>query len=307
MYAQYHATTDDAYVQGNIISISPQASGTVVSIYADDTDLVHVGDVLVQLDKSNARIALDQARANLAHAVRQVSRMFATAQQMQATVALRKTTLEQARRDYERARQLQQVRGISTEDYQHAQTALRSARASLKIAKHQSTAAQTAVAGTTLTQHPLVKQAEARLRQAWLDLRRTQIVAPATGYVAQRGVQLGEQVKPDNKLMAVIPLKSVWVDANFKETGLANVRIGQPVELVADLYDDFTYHGHVAGLAAGTGSAFSLLPAQNATGNWIKVVQRVPVRIAINPADLEDHPLRIGLSMSVDIDTHDRD
>ena len=307
-YAQFHESTEDAYVQGNVISISPQVSGTVVSIRADDTDLVHAGDVLVQLDDTDAKVALTQAEARLAETVRQVRRMFDQAQQMQATVTLRKASLDQARRDFQRAQKLQKVRGISTEDFQHAETALQTAGASYQEAKHQLAASQAAVAGTTLEDHPQVKQSEALLRQSWLALQRTRILAPADGYVAQRSVQLGQQVQPGSKLMAVIPLKQVWVDANFKETALTNVRIGQPVELTSDLYgDSYTYHGKVIGLAAGTGSAFALLPAQNATGNWIKVVQRVPVRVGIDPQDLDEHPLRIGLSMTVNVDTHDRD
>ncbi len=307
-YSQFHESTEDAYVQGNVISISPQVSGTVVAIRADDTDRVHAGDVLVQLDDTDAKVALAQAEARLAETVRQVRRMFDQAQQMQATVTLRKASLDQARRDFQRAQKLQKVRGISTEDFQHAQTALHTANASYQVAKHQLAASQAAVAGTTLENHPQVKQSAANLRQAWLALQRTRILAPANGYVAQRSVQLGQQVQPGSKLMAVIPLKQVWVDANFKETALTNVRIGQPVELTSDLYgDSYTYHGKVIGLAAGTGSAFALLPPQNATGNWIKIVQRVPVRVGIDPRDLDGHPLRIGLSMTVDIDTHDRD
>lgn len=306
LYAQYHESTKDAYVHGNIVAVSPQVRGTVVSVNADNTDLVHAGDVLVRLDDSDAKVALQRARASLADTVRKVQRMFDEAGQMQATVALRKASMQQAQRDYQRAGKLEKIRGISTEDFQHARTQLQTTRAGYQQARHKLAAARSAITGTTVADHPMVKQAEAELRKDWLVWQRTKILAPVTGYIAQRHVQVGQQVKPGSKLMAVIPLGQVWVAANYKETDLINVRIGQPVAMTADLYGGYTYHGHVAGLAAGTGNAFSLLPAQNATGNWIKVVQRVPVRVALDPDDLKDHPLRIGLSMEVNIDTHNR-
>ncbi|EKF74380.1 HlyD family secretion protein [Alcanivorax hongdengensis A-11-3] len=308
LWGRYHITTEDAYVGGNVVAISPRVSGTVVTINAEDTDRVNAGDVLVQLDDTDARVALEKAKANLAQAVRQVRQLYDQAEQLKATVSLRQASYQQARRDYQRAEDLQKVRGISTQDYQHAQTSLQTARAGYLEAKSQLAASQAAVGDTTLASHPQVMQAKSQLRQAWLTLQRTRIVAPVSGYVAQRGVQVGQQVQPGNKLMAVVPLEQVWVDANYKETELTNVRIGQPVELTADLYgSDHTYHGTVAGLAAGTGNAFALLPAQNATGNWIKVVQRIPVRIQLQGDDLKDHPLRIGLSMEVTIDTENRD
>ncbi len=308
LWGRFHITTEDAYVGGNVVSVSPQVNGTVVSIHAEDTDRVAAGDLLVTLDDTDARVALEQAKANLAQTVREVRRLFDQADQLDATVTLRKASLEQARRDYQRARELKQVRGISTQDFQHAETALETARASYQEARHQLAASRAAVAGTTLEDHPQVLRAEADLRQAWLRLQRTRILAPTDGYVAQRGVQVGQEVQPGGKLMAVVPLDQVWVDANYKETELTHVRIGQPVELTADLYgDDHVYHGKVAGLAAGTGNAFALLPAQNATGNWIKVVQRVPVRIRLDGDDLRDFPLRVGLSMEVTVETRDRD
>lgn len=308
LYGQYYQSTEDAYVDGNVVSVSPQVKGTVVSISADSTDRVNAGDVLVELDNTDAKVTLKQAKANLAQTVRQVRQLFDQAQRLKATVSLRKASLDQAQRDFQRAENLRKIRGISTQDFQHAQTSLHTARAAWQEARHQLAASQAAVAGTTLENHPQVQHAEGQLRQAWLGLQRTRILAPASGYVAQRSVQVGQQVQPGSKLMAVVPLEQVWVDANFKETDLTHVRIGQPVELTSDLYgDDYTYHGKVAGLAAGTGNAFALLPAQNATGNWIKVVQRVPVRITLNPDDLKDHPLRIGLSMVTNINTHNRD
>ncbi|MDX1804115.1 MAG: HlyD family efflux transporter periplasmic adaptor subunit [Alcanivorax sp.] len=307
-WGRYHISTEDAYVGGNVVAISPRVSGTVVTINAEDTDRVNAGDVLVQLDDTDARVALEKAKADLAQTVRQVRQLYDQADKLKATVSLRQASYQQAQRDFQRADNLQKVRGISTQDYQHAQTALHTARAAYLEAQHQLAASQAAVAGTTLADHPQVLQAESRLRQAWLALQRTRVVAPVSGYVAQRDVQVGQQVQPGSKLMAVIPLEQVWVDANFKETELSDVRIGQPVTLTADLYGgSHEYHGSVAGLAAGTGNAFALLPAQNATGNWIKVVQRVPVRIRLDTDDLKDYPLRIGLSTAVTITTRDHD
>jgi len=306
VWGRYEATTDDAYVNGNVVSLSPRVSGTVISINADDTDLVHAGDVVVRLDDSDANIAFAQAQADLAQTVRQVQQLFDEAAQAQASLVLQKASLAQAERDYKRAQELSKINGISTEGLQHAGTALETARAAYTETSHRLAASKAAVDGTEIATHPRVLAAEAQLRRAWLALQRTRVRAPVGGYVAKRSVQVGQQVQPGAVLMAIIPLQQVWVDANFKETDLAHVRIGQPVTLTADLYGTgHRYGGKVTGLAAGTGNAFALLPAQNATGNWIKVVQRLPVRIGLDPGTLKDFPLRIGLSMSVDIDTHD--
>jgi membrane fusion protein (multidrug efflux system) len=306
-WGRFSAGTDDAYVSGNVVTVAPQVAGTVVAVSADDTQLVQRGQVLAELDDTDARIALQEAEASLGQAVRQVGQMYATERQLEAAVHERQIRLDQARDDYQRAQGLVAIQGVSTEDFQHAQAAFDAAGSGLVQAKQQLAAADAAVAHTTLETHPAVLMAEARLRDRYLALQRTRVLAPVTGYVAKRSVQLGQQVAPGTALLAVIPLEQVWLDANFKETELADVRIGQPVRAESDLYGRrVVYTGHVVGLGSGTGSAFALLPAQNATGNWIKVVQRLPVRIALDAPELAKHPLRIGLSMDVSVDTRDR-
>ncbi len=306
-YGQFRTATDDAYVAGNVVAITSQVSGTVVAIAADDTQFVRQGEPIVRLDPADARVAYHQAQAQLAQTVRTVRQLFEVRDQARANVNAQQANLAQAHNDFDRAKGLLKSKGISTQQYQHAGTKLANARATLTEARHRLAASEAAVDGTTLENHPQIKLAEARLRSAYLDLQRTTLVAPVSGYVAKRTVQLGQHVAPGSDLLAIVPLNQVWVDANFKETELANVRIGQPVILESDLYGGRQiYHGKVAGLGAGTGGAFALLPAQNASGNWIKVVQRLPVRIALDPAELARHPLRIGLSMTATIDTRDR-
>lgn len=294
LWARFYESTEDAYVQGNVVQISSRIAGTVTAIYAEDTDRIEAGDVLVQLDDTDTANRLAVAKAQLSHTLRGVRALYAEATQFQAQ-------LTQAKKDFARAKRLRQVEGISTESYQHAKTAVASAESRFQ-------AAQAHISGTTPTTHPKVKLAIAKLKKAWLAEQRTQILSPVSGYVAKRDVQLGEKIQPGQPLMAVIPLHHLWIDANFKETQLSQLRIGQPVEIETDIYGgDHTYHGTVKGLTAGTGSAFSLLPAQNATGNWIKIVQRLPVRISLNPEELAKHPLLIGLSTTVTVDIHDQD
>ncbi|MGA9853110.1 MAG: efflux RND transporter periplasmic adaptor subunit [Gammaproteobacteria bacterium] len=304
---RFHSDSDDAYVGGNIVTIAPQVAGTVVQVDADTTQLVNAGGPVVRLDPTDAQIALQKAEANLAQVVRRVRGLYANTRELRSAVRNRQLAVNQALDDYRRAQNLKTIRGISTQNFQHAQTAYQSAQAALTQTQHQLDAAEAAVSNTTLETHPAVKLAEAQLQDAYLALQRTTVVSPVTGYVANRAVQLGQQVTPGTAMLAVIPLNEVWVDANFKETELANVRIDQPVRLESDLYGgSVVYHGRVVGLAPGTGSVFSLLPPQNATGNWIKVVQRLPVRIALDPKALLAHPLRLGLSMTVSVDTDNR-
>jgi membrane fusion protein (multidrug efflux system) len=300
-------STDDAYVSGNVVQITPQVSGTVVRIGADNTQFVKAGQTLVQLDREDAKVALDQAEAQLAKTVREVRNLFATSAQLQAAVEVRQADLATAQQDFQRRERLGSSGAVSAEELQHARDALKASQAGLVSAQQQLIANRARVDGTTVSDHPDVRNAAAAVRSAYLAYTRTQLPAPVSGFVAQRSVQLGQRVSPGAALMAVVPLDQVWVDANFKEPQLADIRVGQPVELSADVYGGHVqYHGTVVGFGAGTGSAFSLLPAQNATGNWIKVVQRVPVRIALDARELEEHPLQIGLSMKVHVDTHDR-
>ncbi len=300
---RYHQGTDDAYVGGNVVQITPQISGTVIGIGADDTQFVKAGQPLVRLDQADARVALDQAEAQLARTVRDVRNLYATTSQLEAAVQLRQSDLDAAQQDLVRRQQLGSSGAVSGEELQHARDAVKGAQAGLLAAQQQLAATRARVDNTTLEDHPQVRDAAAAVRNAYLQLSRTELPAPVAGFVARRNVQLGQRVGPGAALMAVVPLDQVWVDANFKEPQLARMRVGQPVRLTADLYGTkILYHGTVAGFGAGTGSAFSLLPAQNATGNWIKIVQRVPVRIALDAREVAAHPLQIGLSMKADVD-----
>jgi len=300
---RYHQTTDDAYVSGNVVQITPQISGTVVAIGADDTQFVKAGQALVRLDQADAKVALDQAEAQLARTVRDVRNLYATSSGLEASVQLRQTDLAAAQSDLDRRERLGATGAVSGEELKHARDAVKAAQSSLQVAREQLAANRARVDNTTLEDHPQVRDAAAAVRNAYLTLSRTELPAPVAGFVARRNVQLGQRVGPGAPLMAVVPLDEVWVDANFKEPQLARMRVGQPVILSADLYGKkIIYHGSVAGFGAGTGAAFSLLPAQNATGNWIKIVQRVPVRIALDARELAAHPLQIGLSMKADVD-----
>ena len=322
LVARHYESTDNAYVQGNVIQITPQIGGTVLSIYADDTDFVKAGQPLVQLDPADAKVALEQAEANLAQTVRQVRTLYANNGSLAAQIDLRQADVAKAQSEVARAnddlnrRQALVGNGaVSKEELNHALTQLANARSALGAAQAGVTAAREQLAsnqamteGTSVEQHPSVQAAAARVREAWLATQRAALTAPVDGYVARRTVQLGQRVAAGAPLMSIIPLNQVWVDANFKEGQLRNIRLGQPVKLTADLYGKkVEYRGTVAGLGAGTGSAFALLPAQNATGNWIKVVQRVPVRVALDAAQIAANPLRIGLSMNAEVDVSQQD
>ena len=301
--ARYHEDTDDAYVNGNVVQITPQVTGTVIAVNADDTQTVKAGDPLVVLDGADARVALQQAEANLAQTVRQVRGLFVNNDQYQAQIAQREADLSRAQDDLRRRLAVAATGAVSQEEISHARDTVKAAQAALDAAQQQLASNRALTSNTTIATHPNVLAAAAKVRDAYLTNARNVLPAPVTGYVAKRSVQVGQRVSPGTPLMAIVPLGSVWVDANFKEVQLTHMRIGQPVELTADIYgSSVVYHGKVVGFSAGTGSAFSLLPAQNATGNWIKVVQRLPVRIALDPAELRAHPLRIGLSMQVDVD-----
>jgi membrane fusion protein (multidrug efflux system) len=304
---RYHESTDDAYVSGHLLQLTPEIAGTVVKISSDDTDRVESGQTVVQLDTDDAQLAYDNARQSFIQAVREARQLVSSSQQMAAQVELQKTALDKAQADLQRRQQLAGTDAISPEELAHARDAVASAQASLASSSQQQQGTKALLGNDRVEQMPRVQAAATALRTAWLTLQRTQIRAPAAGYVARRNIQVGQHVAAGTPLMAIVPLQNVWVDANFKEVQLDKIRIGQAVELSADLYgSQYTYHGKIAGLSAGTGSAFSLLPAQNATGNWIKVVQRLPVRIALDPNELKQHPLRVGLSMNVEVSTRDQ-
>jgi membrane fusion protein (multidrug efflux system) len=300
--------TDNAYVDGNIVQITPQVAGTVTAIGADNTDAVKAGQVLVQLDPADATVALEQAEANLAKTVRQVRNLFAISSGQQANVQQRESDVARAKEDFDRRQKLASTGAVSGEEMNHARDALAAAQAALTAAREQAAANKALVDQTTVEDHPDVQNAAAKVREAYLAWTRTRILSPVSGVVTKRSAQLGQRVNPGAPLMAVIPVEQMWVNANFKEPQVANIHIGQPVKLTADVYGGkVEYDGKVVGLDAGTGSAFSMLPAQNATGNWIKVVQRVPVRVAIDPQQLREHPLRIGLSMEATVNITDKD
>ncbi|MEN0616030.1 multidrug efflux MFS transporter periplasmic adaptor subunit EmrA [Klebsiella indica] len=299
--------TDDAYVAGNQVQIMAQVSGSVTKVWADNTDYVQKGDPLVTLDPTDARQAFEKAKTELAVSVRQTREQMINSKQLQANIEVKKTALSQAQTDLKRRIPLGAANLIGREELQHARDTVASAQAELDMAIQQYNANQAIVLGTSLEQQPAVLQAATEVRNAWLALQRTKIVSPISGYVSRRSVQPGAQITTATPLMTVVPATNLWIDANFKETQLAHMRIGQPATVISDIYgDDVKYTGKVVGLDMGTGSAFSLLPAQNATGNWIKVVQRLPVRIELDEKQLAEHPLRIGLSTLVEVNTTDR-
>ncbi|MHA6203168.1 HlyD family secretion protein [Dyella soli] len=299
-------STDNAYVGGNQVAISAQVPGTVVAILADDTQRVEAGQVLVKLDNTDADVRLQQVSSALAQTVRQVRQQTETASSSLAQVANARVDLKKAQADLARRLPLIAEQAEAPETVQHLRDAVEQAQAALNAAQAQSAASHASVEGTDVANNPAVMQARANFRAAWVAAQRNAIYAPVTGYVAQRSVQVGNSVQAGQQLMTVVPLHNLWVDANFKENQLRHIRVGQPVKIETDVYGgSVEYHGKVAGLGAGTGSVFSLLPAQNATGNWIKVVQRVPVRIALDDKELDQHPLRVGLSTDVKVDISD--
>jgi membrane fusion protein (multidrug efflux system) len=305
-FARHHQSTDDAYVNGDLVQITSEVPGTVMALEADDTQGVKRGQTLLTLDPADAQVAMSDAEARLARAVREVRTLFATAEELRARIADREIELQRAEDDYRRRADLLKDGAVSSEELSHTKDSIAQMRANLSEAREQLNATTVQIDGTTIDTHPLVLAAEAAVRDAALALRRTRIFAPVAGVVARRSVQIGQRVAPGTALMAVVPLDDVWVDANFKEVQLKDMRVGQPVEVRADVYGgSVTYHGTLVGLSAGSGSAFALLPAQNASGNWIKIVQRVPVRIALDPEQLKAHPLRVGLSTTVTVDVRD--
>lgn len=306
-WGQYSVSTDDAYVDGNSVQVMPQISGRVLSIFVDETDQVKKGDIVVKLDPVDAEITLKKAESNLAVVTRQVSQYYDNVNELKANLRLKKDNLDKANDDYKRRQGLVVNKTISAEDLSHSLIALNSAKDDLLLAEQQLAAGLKLAGDTDLYHHPQVTESIINLRNAFLNWRRTVLYSPVSGYVAKRPVQVGQQVNADTTLMVIVPLHELWVEANFKESQLKNIRVGQPAEMIADAYgDQIKFKGHVVGINPGTGSAFDLLPPQNATGNWIKIVQRLPVRISIDDSQLKEHPLRVGLSMTVYIDTHQR-
>jgi membrane fusion protein (multidrug efflux system) len=330
LIASKHAVTDNAYVGADVAQVTSQLAAPVSAVLVEDTQQVRKGDVLVRLDDTDARIAVANAQANLASAMRKVQGLHATDFGLDAQIAARaadqgkagasvaaaQADFAKAQIDLQRRQALAATGAVSEDELTQVRTAYSNAAAALRAAQAaqvQAAAARNAAIGdrnanlalisnTTVDNNPEVLAARAALAQAEVDLSRTVIRAPIDGIVSQRQVQVGQRVQPGAMLMAVVPVQAAYVDANFKEVELEKVKPGQPVKLTSDLYgDDVVYHGRVSGFSGGTGAAFALVPAQNATGNWIKVVQRLPTRIALDPKELAAHPLRVGLSMNVDV------
>jgi membrane fusion protein (multidrug efflux system) len=307
LVARWHVSTDDAYVNGNLVRLTPQVGGTVIAINTDETQFVRRGEVLVQLDPRDTEVALAQTKATLAQTVRDVAQLFAEEKRDAALVQTQQVALAQANQDVARDQPLIAIHGVAQETLQHEQNAVHTAQAGVQQAEATLASTRAAIAGTTPETHPRVLQAEAALRTAWLAAARTKVVAPVSGYVVRRAVQLGQQVTSSTEMLAIVPVDSMWIDANFKENQLSALRIGQPAHVEADMYGSrVRFNGRVLGLTAGTGSALAVLPAQNATGNWIKIVQRLPVRIGLDPQELERNPLFLGLSTSVRVDVRDQ-
>ena len=305
--AQFRQTTDDAYVTGVLMGIEPQVSGTVVAISAENTDFVKKGQVLVRLDDTDASISLEKAKVELAQSVHNVKSLLDKVAAARSNVSLRDEEMQKAQSDFNRRKALYEQKAVTYEVYEHAKTAQSSTQEALALARHQLREAEELAGTGKVEKHTSVRMAEQKLRDAYFALKRTVVVAPANGHVARRSAQMGERVTPGKPLMALIPLEQVWVEANFKENQLADMRIGQPVKLESDMYGkDTVFHGNVAGIGAGTGSVFSVIPPQNATGNWIKIIQRVPVKISLDAGEIAKKPLIIGLSMKVVVDTHDK-
>lgn len=306
-FARHHESTENAYVSGNMVMVNAQTVGTVEAILAEENQEVKAGQSLVKLSPTDAQVALAQAQAQLAQATRQIQNSFNSAGVANAQLVQAKTAVQTAQDAVDRRSKLVKTGAVSREEYDQARDALTRAQAGYKVAQEQYKTANAQVAGTTTLNHPAIEAAKAAFRNAYINNKRLSVLAPIDGVIAKRNVQVGQQISPGMPLMTIVAASQVWVDANYKETQLAKLRVGQPVELNADVYgSSVKFKGTVQGIGIGTGSAFSVLPAQNATGNWIKIVQRVPVRVTIDPEQLKQHPLRVGMSMHVVIDTEDQ-
>lgn len=305
-WGRFHQYTDDAYVDGNNVVVTPQVPGIVVSFSMLNADFVPEGRILVELDKTDAMISLDKAVADLGNAVREVMRLFEQVKQYDAMIAMKKAEFIKSAQDYEHRKNLIEEGGVSREDFEHAEAALQASYADLVATEHLYIATLAQVENTTVENHPTVEQMKNRVRDAFVFYQRCTIKAPVTGIVAQRTVQVGEHVVPGQALLAIVPLDQMWVTANYKEVQLTDMRIGQTAKVHSDIYGrKVEFHGTVAGIGGGTGSVFSVLPPQNATGNWIKIVQRIPVRIMLDQEQVKQFPLRLGLSMETTVDIRD--
>lgn len=307
-YWRYEETTDDAYVNGNSIQVNPQVSAQVISYFVDNTQFVEMGQPLVHLERTDFEVALKQKLADLGQNVRQIRQLIERTAEQKAILDQRRFEHNRLRLEYERRRELVSTGAVAQEDFTNALLDMEAAQEAVVAADFEYKALLAMSKVSAVVEHPLIVSSIQSVKQAYLDLKRTIIYAPVSGFVAQRAVQVGHWVKPTDTLLWIIPFDQVWVDANFKETQLANVRVGQPVEIISDIYGSSApFHGTVVGIGGGTGSVFSILPPQNATGNWIKIVQRIPVKISLLANEIKEYPLSLGLSMTCTIDTHERD
>ncbi len=303
---RFYQSTDNAYVVGNQIQVMSQTHGSVEKIYVDNTDFVQQGDLLLTLESADAENTFEKSKHALAQAVRETQEIILRNPKLLANIELKQLTLDKLKSNLARREKLAKVNVITAEELDHSRKAVDIAKADLKVATQQYKINQALVMGTSLNKLPSIEKAASNVREAWLSLQRTKIYAPVSGYVSRRSVQVGAQVNQSTPLMVIVPPDQIWIEANFKEVQFTNMRLGQPVKLISDFYaDSVTYQGRITGIDMGTGSAFSILPAQNATGNWIKVVQRLPVRIELDPKQLVLNPLRIGLSMQATVDTRE--
>jgi len=308
LIGRFYVRTEDAYVHGNQMQITSQVAGGVKAIYAEETDFVQAGQLLVEMEQSSYILRYAQAKEALAESTRNVAALFQNASALRATLWARQAELNLAELDLEHRQGLVETGAVSLEEFQTYQTRVETAAAKVVEAEEQLGEAAVRVVGTTVRSHPIVLQAATRVQEAYLDLIRCRVLSPVSGYVAKRGVQVGDWVVPGKTIMMVVPLDYLWMEANYKETQLKHVRMGQPVSFYSDIHgSSVKYQGHVVGYQAGTGTAFSILPAQNASGNWIKIVQRVPIRVDISKEQLEKNPLIIGLSLHATIDVHDKE
>lgn len=308
IWGQFFESTTDAYVNGNMIILTPQQEGIVTTILVDNTQLVEEGQPLLELDRHDYEITLDKAKADLAESVREVVQMFLKVEELGAKKEMREADLIRAMQDYEHREALVEDGGVSVEDFEHSGTSFASAFAALSEVEKELASARAQIENTTVSTHPKVERAKSMLRKAFLGLHRCRVLAPARGLITQRKAQVGQWVKASDPLMALVPIDQMWVDANFREVSLKHLRIGQPVEFISDMYGrEMKFHGKVIGLNPGTGSVFSILPPQNASGNWIKIIQRIPVKISLNPKEVKAYPLVLGLSMTAKVDTHNRE
>ncbi len=306
LYWRFYKYTDDAYVEGNQIIITPLVPSFVKAIHTDDTFLVKRGQLIVELDDTDAKIAFNLAGEKLATTVREVCQLFHQVFAFESEINMKKALYVKNAQDFEHRQNVVLEGGVSLENFEHAIAAMQESFYSLEMTEILYRKSLSMIQGTSIRNHPLVLAAADTFIDAWVNLYRCNIYSPVEGLCAQRTIQVGKWVNPGDYLMGVIPLDQIWVNANFKETQLKKMRIGQPVKVTADLWGrDVIFHGTILGLPGGAGNAFSLLPPQNLSGNWIKIVQRLPVRVGLTAESLRKHPLRIGLSMEATVDVHD--